>query len=84
VESLALKIVDLVDVHVFGPLDGGLPTPAEATRLSALIQRLQPLVGDVVLGELDRAIDEITLERLHARLARLVARDSSTEAPEEQ
>lgn len=72
VESLALQIVDLVDVHVFRPLGDRLPTPAEVTRISALIQRLQPLVGDVVLGELDRAIDEITFARLHERLGRLV------------
>jgi DNA-binding transcriptional MerR regulator len=81
VESLALKIVDLVDVHVFGPLGARLPTPEEATRISALIQRLQPLVGDVVLGELDRAIDEITLERLDERLSRLIVPTGPAPAP---
>lgn len=84
VESLALRMVDLVDVHVFGPLGDRLPTPEEATRISALMQRLQPLVGDVVMGELDRAIDEITLQRLHEHLARAILPNSlPQEGPEE-
>jgi DNA-binding transcriptional MerR regulator len=72
VERLAQGFVDLVDTHLFGPLGDRLPTPAEAARLSELAQRLRPLADDVVVGELDRAIDHLTRQRLHERLTHLL------------
>ncbi|HEV7761787.1 MAG TPA: MerR family transcriptional regulator [Acidimicrobiales bacterium] len=72
VERLARGFVDLVDTHLFGPLGDRLPTPAEAARLSELAQRLRPLADDVVVGELDRAIDHLTRQRLHERLTQLL------------
>jgi DNA-binding transcriptional MerR regulator len=72
VERLAQGFVDLVDTHLFGPLGDRLPTPAEAARLSELAQRLRPLADDVVVGELDRAIDHLTRQRLHERLTQLL------------
>jgi DNA-binding transcriptional MerR regulator len=72
VEHLARGIVDLVDDHLFVPLGDELPTPAEAARLSELVQRLRPLADDVVVGELDRAIDHLTRQRLHERLTQLL------------
>jgi DNA-binding transcriptional MerR regulator len=69
VEGLARNFVDLVDTHLFRPLGDELPDPAEATRLSELAQRLRPLADDVVIGELDRAIDRLVRQRLDERLA---------------
>jgi DNA-binding transcriptional MerR regulator len=75
VERLAERFVDLVDVNVFRPAAGdGLPTPAEAARLGELAQRLRPLADDVVIGELDRAIDRLVRQRLAAHLARSMNR----------
>jgi DNA-binding transcriptional MerR regulator len=73
VERLARGFVDLVDDHVFAPLGDQLPAPDEAARLSDLVRRLRPLADDVVMGELDRAIDELVRRRLDERLARLLA-----------
>lgn len=74
VERLARGFVELVDDHLFVPLGDELPPPAEAARLGELVQRLRPLADDVVLTELDRAIDDLVQQRLHDHLARLLPR----------
>lgn len=74
VERLARSFVDLVDDHLFVPLGDEMPSPAEAARLGELARSLRPLAGDVVLGELDRAIDQLVEQRLHDHLARLLPR----------
>jgi hypothetical protein len=76
VERMARGFVDLVDSHLFAPLGDQLPGPDEAARLSDLAQRLRPLADDVVMGELDRAIDHLVQQRLHERLARLLNPDA--------
>jgi DNA-binding transcriptional MerR regulator len=76
VERMALSFIDLVDVHLFSRLGDRLPTPAEATQMSELAQRLRPLADDVVIGELDRAIDRLARQRLHERLTQLLGTDA--------
>ena len=81
VERIARGFVDLVDTHVFVPLGDHLPTPAEAARLSDLARRLRPLADDVVTGELDRALDDLTRERLHERLTQFLTPTTASDRP---
>jgi DNA-binding transcriptional MerR regulator len=71
-DRVAHGIVDLIDTHLFVPLGDDLPTPAEAARLSQLAWRLRPLADAVVVGELDRAINDLVRQRLDERLPRLL------------
>jgi len=72
VDRLARGFVDLVDTHLFVPLGDEMPSPAEAARLSRTAWRLRPLADEVVVGELDRAIDQLIKQRLEERLPRLL------------
>jgi DNA-binding transcriptional MerR regulator len=72
VERIARRFVDLVEVHVFQPHAGALPTPEEAGRLAEVAQRLRPLADLAVLGELGQAIDAETRRRLAAYLHKLL------------
>jgi hypothetical protein len=72
VERIARRFVDLVEVHVFQPHAGALPTPEEAGRLAEVARRLRPLADLAVLGELGQAIDAETRRRLAAYLHKLL------------
>ncbi len=68
-ERVAAGFVELVATHVFDPL-GEPPPAAEVPRLAAVVQRLRPLVRQVVDAELARAMERQVQATLSDRIGR--------------
>ncbi|MHB8218716.1 MAG: MerR family transcriptional regulator [Acidimicrobiales bacterium] len=69
IDRVALRFVDLVDTHVFGPRSEP-PAARDVPELAALVDRLRPLTTQVVGTELARAMERHIRQRFGAHLER--------------
>jgi hypothetical protein len=80
VERAAEDMVRLVEKHVFDRYGKGLPPPAEAPKVAAIIWRLRPLVEMAVHAEVARAMELAANKHIGDRLARVLDRMQAPDA----
>lgn len=73
IDELAGQLVDMVVTHVIDPHGTPIPDPAALPEIAETVIRIRPLADMVVSGELARALQRHTAERLGERLGAVLA-----------